>query len=348
MPKAAKYESVAESIRQTITTGVKGEGAELNPENLAKAYSTTKATASRALALLADKGVVIASGDGWTVAAGLFHVDTASSAGRDAVEPEAPAVHTAEELAARMSAKAEVLEAVNGKDVGAREVPKVLEGKVVTAHVDPDAERALKDPEVAADFNAAKASLRTYADLDGKRTDALKAVAKSLVTLRSHFQEPGSRKRVDWNGNSGPYQALVRLMYMDLGLEGERADSTKRAIRHHVEDRKREVVPAKDWDHYGIQALTRGERAGLEKRTAKALSSVVETSDATAGEASKGRATGHQLVTLAKRIDAGLAVFSTASLRVMSPAQRKTFVDQVREARDRADAILREAEGLED
>jgi DNA-binding GntR family transcriptional regulator len=318
MPKVAKYESVAGSIRQEIQALAYAAGDPLNTEELAGKYVTTKATVSRALAVLADAGLVTPAGDGWTVA-----------------EPES-----------RMTAKAEEL--ATGKDVEVRRAPQVLEGRVVTEHVDPDAERALKNRQVAADYNTAKASLRTYADLDGKRTEALKAVAASLVTLRSHFKEPGTRgRRVDWNGNSVEYNALAALLYRDVGLEGEQAESTKRAIRHHVEDRKRAVVPVKDWDHYNIQALTRGERAGLEKRAAKALTGVADTSDATAGQAAKGNATGHQLVTLMSRIDQGMSVFSTASLRVMSPAQRKKFRDQAQEARDRADALLRELDGLD-
>jgi DNA-binding transcriptional ArsR family regulator len=307
MPKVAKYESVAGSIRQEIQALAYAAGDPLNTEELAGKYVTTKATVSRALAVLADAGLVTPAGDGWTVA-----------------EPES-----------RMTAKAEEL--ATGKDVEVRRAPQVLEGRVVTEHVDPDAERALKNRQVAADYNTAKASLRTYADLDGKRTEALKAVAASLVTLRSHFKEPGTRgRRVDWNGNSVEYNALAALLYRDVGLEGEQAESTKRAI-----------VPVKDWDHYNIQALTRGERAGLEKRAAKALTGVADTSDATAGQAAKGNATGHQLVTLMSRIDQGMSVFSTASLRVMSPAQRKKFRDQAQEARDRADALLRELDGLD-
>ncbi|MEU6072123.1 hypothetical protein ABZ864_48830 [Streptomyces sp. NPDC047082] len=68
-----------------------------------------------------------------------------------------------------------------------------------------------------------------------------------------------------------------------MGLEGPDGAGTKRAIRHHVEDRKRKVIPANDWDHYGVQALTRGRRAGLEKTTAQALTTVPETADTAAG-----------------------------------------------------------------
>lgn len=38
-----------------------------------------------------------------------------------------------------------------------------------------------------------------------------------------------------------------------MGLEGPDPAGTKRAIRHRVEDRKRKVIPANDWDHYGVR-----------------------------------------------------------------------------------------------
>ncbi|WP_055524875.1 GntR family transcriptional regulator [Streptomyces graminilatus] len=346
MAKAAKYETVAEGIRQKIRTGTYAGGDGLIVGEVTEQYGATKATVSRALTLLLDEGLVTSTGDGWTVTESLFPAGnsaTDSSAVCDAEESQsaaAPAVtDTAEELEADMAAK-------TGADTGSGaevvvHAPKVLEGRVVTEHVDPNAERALKQEGVAEAYQAAKVLGRAWLEAEGRATDAKKAVAAKLVDLRQMFKFKGDP---DWNGQSPEYQALAALLYRDIG-----ADRTaQRAILHHVEDRKRAVIPSAQWDRFGVEALTRGERAGLEKKAAKALTTVDETAKATAGEARKGKATGHQLVTLAKRIDDGLSVFSTASLRVMTPAQRRTFGDQVRDARDRADALLKELAGLEE
>lgn len=231
----------------------------------------------------------------------------------------------------------------------AANAPKVLSGRVVTESVDPNAERALRDPAVAADYNAAKKTLQELVRLEGRRTKVLKSLARQLCSLRAHFKQPGTRGRrpTDWNGESVEYQALANLLYVDVGLAGPEHESTKRAIRHHVEDVKRELVPAKDWDRYGIQALSRGQRQALASKSAKALEDVAETAEATAAQASAGQATGAQLVSLAKRIDAGISVYSTTSLRTLTPAQRTTFREQLEDTREKADAILRELDSLD-
>lgn len=226
--------------------------------------------------------------------------------------------------------------------------PAVLSGMVVEESVDPNAERALRDPAVATDYNAAKVALREYGDLETRRTESLKRIARSLMDLRAHFKEPGSKgRRVDWNGKSREYEALATLLYRDAGLEGPTADSAKRAVRHHVEDVKREMVPKKQWEHYGVQALTRGQRAQLTSRFGKAHDALEEAATSAASRASSGQATGAQLVALAKRIDAGMSVYSMASLRALSTPQRRTFRDQLQETRERADALLRELEEME-
>ncbi|MER7181729.1 GntR family transcriptional regulator [Streptomyces hyaluromycini] len=346
MAKAARYELVAEGIRQEVQAGMFAGGVGLDVGELAVQYETTKATVSRALALLSDGGLVTSAGDGWAVAERLppaADSDTEGAADRDAEESESAGVpvvpETTEELVARLAAGA-AAKAGNGQELEVH-TPQVLAGRVVTEHLDPNAERALQREGVAEAYAEAKTLGREWLATEGRVTEAKKAVAAKLMELRQMFTYKGD---LDYNGQSAEYQALAALLYQDIGADR----SAQRAILHHVEDRKRAVIPPAQWDRFGVDPMTRGERAGLEKKTAKAVTMVAETAKATAGEARKGKATGHQLVTLAKRIDDGLSVFSTTSLRVMTPAQRRTFADQVKDARDRADALLKELEGLEE
>jgi hypothetical protein len=343
MAKTAKWELTAEGIRQEIQAGTYAGGLALDVGELAGKYETTKPTVGKALEALSGDGLVVKDGDAWRVAEGLFPADESgaeTAAGDDAEESAAPLVQdSAEELAARMEAKAQE-KAGAGAEVVVH-TPEVLAGRVVTEHVDPNAERALKREGVAEAYQEARVLGRAWLDAEGRATEAKKAVAAKLMDLRGMFKYKGDP---DWNGQSAEYQALAALYYQDIGADR----GAQRAILHHVEDRKREVIPPAKWGKFGVDPLPRGQRAGLERKAAAALTSVDETAKATAGQASKGRATGHQLVTLMSRIDQGMAVFSTASLRVMSKTERRKFADQAREARDRADALLKELEGLED
>ncbi|MGW0558191.1 GntR family transcriptional regulator [Streptomyces sp. NPDC002926] len=338
MAKSAKYETVAEGIRQEIRAGTYAGGVGLDVAELVEKYGTTQATVSRALALLGDDGVVVADGDVWNVAEGLIPADMEGSAGRDAAELSAPVVtESAEKLEARTAAEA--------REKAAAVVvhtPQVLEGtRVVTEHVDPNAERALKRADVAQAYQETKTLGRQWLDAEGRATEAKRAMSAKLMELRQMFTYRGDP---DYNGQSSEYQALAALLYQDLGAD----KSAQRAILHHVEDRKREIIPPAKWDKFGVEPLTRGERAGLEKKAARALAEVSDTAKATAEEARKGKATGAQLVTLAQQIEHGVAVFSTTSLRVMSPAQRRTFREQMQATRDQAEAALQELDSLDD
>ncbi|MFJ9900711.1 GntR family transcriptional regulator [Streptomyces sp. NPDC091280] len=342
MAKVARYEVVAGGIRQEILAGTYAEGAGLKVDELAGKYGTTKVTVSRALALLGDDGLVAPTESGWTVTEGPVPVEDSamdSSTDRETAESETSDVAVVTDAAEKLEALAPA-KGANGAETAVH-TPQVLEGRVVTEHVDPNAERALKRKDVAEAYQEAKALGHMWLETEGRATDAKKAVAAKLVDLRQMFKFKGDP---DWNGQSPEYQALAALLYKDIGAN----PSAQRAILHHVEDRKRALIPSAQWNKFGVEPLTRGERAGLEKKAAKALTAVDETATATAGEARKGKATGHQLVTLAKRIEDGLSVFSLTSLRVMTPAQRRTFAEQLRDSRDRADALLNELAGLEE
>ncbi|MGW7523007.1 GntR family transcriptional regulator [Streptomyces sp. NPDC054783] len=339
MTKAARWEQAAESIRQEIQAGTYAGGVVLDVGELVGKYSTTKPTVTKALDALAGDGLVVRDGDSWKAAESLFPAEP------ELTEPEsvgAPVVQgPAEELTARMAANAAEKAQAAGGAVVVREAPQVLEGRVFTEHVDPDAERALKREDVAEVYQEAKVLGREWLAAEGRVTEAKKAVASKLMDLRGMFTYKGDP---DYNGQSREYQAVAKLLYQDIGADA----SAQRAILHHVEDRKRAVIPPAQWSKFGVDPLTRGERAGLDKRSAKALTSVDETAKAAASQARKGKATGHQLVTLMSRIDQGMAVFSTASLRVMSPAERRKFKEQAEETKARAESLLRELEGLED
>ncbi|MEV8056561.1 hypothetical protein AB0P37_08540 [Streptomyces antimycoticus] len=230
-----------------------------------------------------------------------------------------------------------------------RRTPKTLDGRVVVGEeIDPNAERALRDPKVAADYAEIKSGLHKYMELDQSRTEALKFIARKLMDLRAHFKEPGSRGRMtDWNGSSLAYSALANLVYRDAGLIGPEADSTKRAVRYHVEALKRELVPRKHWDHYGVSEITQGQRQMLAKKFQTEHTSVGETTQEVSRKALAGEVTGSQLVSLAKQIDRGVSVYTAEALRTLTPKQRSAFKERMESLRQHADELLRELDSLD-
>ncbi|WP_125522185.1 GntR family transcriptional regulator [Streptomyces sp. WAC 06783] len=338
-----KYLAVAEQIREAVRQGAPGDTMPRTQE-LAQTYGTTAPTITKALEHLAGDGMLVYDGEAWKVTEGLLPADMDSPAGTNADSPKADGgkpvggvQETAEELAARIEDKAQE----KGTDLAIPEAPRVLEGRVVTEHVDPDAKRALEREDVAAAFQQGKELGREWVSAEGHATKAKKALAAKLMDLRELFEHKG---HPDWNGDSREYQAVVTLLYQDLGVEPPQ----RRAVLHHVENLKRERIPQALWGEFGVSPLTRGQRTQLGKKAGKASDEVSTMSKALAGQAAKGKATGHQMVTLAKHIDQGMAVFTTTSLRVMTSKQRAAFRDEVKAARDQADALLRELEGLEE
>ncbi|MGP3940497.1 hypothetical protein [Streptomyces sp. 6N106] len=229
-----------------------------------------------------------------------------------------------------------------------RQTPKVLSGRVVGEEIDPNAARALRDPAVAADYAEIKTGIRQYVELDKNRTEALKFIARKLMDLRAHFKEPGSRGRmIDWNGGSDAYSALATLVYRDAGLTGPDAESTKRAVRYHVESLKRELVPRKQWDHYGIQELTQSQRQQLANAFQAEHKRVNETTQEVSRKALAGEVTGSQLVSLAKSIDRGVAAYSAETLKKLTPKQRGEVRERMQSLRQHADELLQELDSLD-
>ncbi|MGK5728193.1 GntR family transcriptional regulator [Streptomyces sp. URMC 124] len=317
MAEPAKYQQIAEDIRQEIQTGKRAAGAAFDLVALKEKYGTTKATLGKALGVLAGEGMVRWDGDTATVPAATVEMGSAA------------------ELVARIQARTEEREA-EAEEVAVRGVPSIPGVRVITQELDPEAERALKREDVAKAFQESKELAQAWIAAEGQATEAKRALSHKLMDLREMFIFRG---HPDWNGQSKTYQMLVALLYTDLGVD----KNGQRAVLHHLEDRKRERVPKALWSRFGVEELTRGQRNSLEKKTAQALTSVAETTKATASQVAKGKATGSQLVTLAKHIDRGIAVFSPAALGVMTPKQLDAFVNEMTAAREQADKLIQEA-----
>lgn len=229
-----------------------------------------------------------------------------------------------------------------------RGTPGVLSGRVIGEELDPNAERALKDPKVAAKYQSIKERIREYLELEGRRTELMRSIAEQLLELRQQFKQPGSKgKRLDWNGESDAYRALAHLVYLDAGATGPEGASLQRAIRYHVDQRKRELVPRRQWDHYNIQALSQGERAALAKRFASEHEALTSGAEQVGTKAKKGEVTGSQLVSLAKTIEKGVSVYQPEALHTLTPKQRDAFRERMAHVREQADSLLEELDAID-
>ncbi|WP_037790550.1 Lsr2 family DNA-binding protein [Streptomyces natalensis] len=252
----------------------------------------------------------------------------------------APATPSTDEITARMAEK--TVEKEKAADKAAALARRVVEGNIVGGP-SPTALTALKDPKVSEIYNATKPLVTEYGQVEGRATELLRAISHKLMDLRSLFKDDAGR--TDWNGGSAQYRAVADALLREAGIPADSEGSTRRAIGHHIEDRKRERIPAKEHAYYGVQALTRGQRQGLAQKQAKALVEVDKgVKDA---KKAKGSADGAQMVVLARKIDAGISAYHEAQLSALSPAQRKTFRQTLEETRAKADALLAKLQELE-
>ncbi|WP_328386321.1 Lsr2 family protein [Streptomyces sp. NBC_00400] len=284
----------------------------------------------------------------WALAQGFKNVGTGRVRAeiREAFEkshtmpPATEPTLSADEITARMAKKA--AEKKEATEKAAALSRRVLEGNIVGAP-SPTALVALEDPKVSEIYNAAKPLVAEYHQVEGRATELLREISRKLMDLRSLFKDDNGR--TDWNGNSAQYKALADGLMREAGIPADSEGSTRRAIGHHIEDRKRERIPAKEHDYYGVQALTRGQRQGLAQKQAKALVEVDKVVKDT--KKAKGSADGAQMVVLARKIDAGISAYHETQLAALSPAQRKTFRQTLEETRAKTDALLAKLQELE-
>ncbi|MFD9813975.1 histone-like nucleoid-structuring protein Lsr2 [Streptomyces sp. NPDC059080] len=255
----------------------------------------------------------------------------------DKPEQEAPAAPSADELKKRMQEKTAQKTAE-----AAGPAHRVLVGKIVDG-VDQEAVRkGLENPDAAAIYNETKPLVTEYTQVDGRATELLRQISHKLMDLRGLFKD--AQGRVDWNGESPQYVALAASLLREAGVPSDSAAGTRRAIGHHIEDRKRERVPQAEWADYGVQALTRGQRAGLEKKQAKAL---VEADKAVKDITKKGGADNSSMLVLARKIDAGISAYNVDQLAALNPKQRNMFRESLEETRQKTEALLAKLQELE-
>jgi hypothetical protein len=106
--------------------------------------------------------------------------------------------------------------------------------------------------------NAGTGLISFYTRLDETKTDVLKALAKVVVALRSHFRT--TEGDVDWSGRSWDYRQTVSAMYEASGIPPDSESNIQASLRYHVGNLLREVVPAEQLESAGLLTKSPKER----------------------------------------------------------------------------------------
>jgi hypothetical protein len=106
--------------------------------------------------------------------------------------------------------------------------------------------------------NAGTGLISFYTRLDETKTDVLKALAKVVVALRSHFRT--TEGDVDWSGRSWDYRQTVSAMYEASGIPPDSESNIQASLRYHVGNPLREVVPAEQLESAGLLTKSPKER----------------------------------------------------------------------------------------
>lgn len=213
----------------------------------------------------------------------------------------------------------------------AKKTAKTTAKRTLTEFVPEAARAALERPRVAELHRNATARIRDVVQAEDRLTDSLKALARVLMELRGEFKEPGGTGP-DWLGKSVEYQALAHMAYLDAGVDGPRADSTRRAVRYHMQALKREMIPRAQWEHYGVHAA---------EQAARTLGTGATSLHDEAVRVAKGEATGRDIVRLTRTIQEGVEAYTPHALHRLTPKQREAVRESAEVVRARADEVLR-------
>lgn len=91
-----------------------------------------------------------------------------------------------------------------------------------------------------------------------ERTAHLRTLAELLVEARAIFQRADGGP--DWAGRSYAYRTFIHDLYKDAHYGEEDTRLTQQTVRHHVQERLREVLQPETLEEVGLKAETPNER----------------------------------------------------------------------------------------
>jgi hypothetical protein len=110
---------------------------------------------------------------------------------------------------------------------------------------------------------------RHYATIEGEATTTLKNIAVVLVVLRSRCTD--TEGRIDWHGRSQEYRDHAGDVYRRAGITPETAERIQRAVRYHIGNHLRDVVPPEVLTEYNLKPSKPLDRNRAARETRSAL-----------------------------------------------------------------------------
>lgn len=112
--------------------------------------------------------------------------------------------------------------------------------------------------------------LGDYIQSGRMRTDLLKECAAVVAELRQHFHLADGR--TDWGGRSPAYRKAMHEAYSRAHVPTDRFDTVQAALRYHVGNLLREIVPADELAAAGLSKISPKERLNRTRDVVAALS----------------------------------------------------------------------------
>lgn len=111
--------------------------------------------------------------------------------------------------------------------------------------------------------------IQAYAAVEETKTEILRRLALVVIKLRSLHRTPDGD--VDWAGRSWDYRQTVERMYEAAGIPPDSASGIQAALRYHVGNALRSLVPAKELEAVGLLPTSPRERVQTAREEALAI-----------------------------------------------------------------------------
>lgn len=175
--------------------------------------------------------------------------------------------------------------------------------------------------------------IQQWAELEESRTQILRRLADVVVSIRQGFLTEDSRP--DWRGSSWEYRQFIGEMYEASGVPPDSASNIQAALRYHVGNRLREVVPAEELEEAGLLASSPKDRMMSARQEMQALA-VAMSEDLQSGDLATRRERYGRLSEAAVALSDKMASFEVDEL---PKRQAQKVLEQIREAEGNLQAL---------
>ena len=115
--------------------------------------------------------------------------------------------------------------------------------------------------------------IQWWVQIEESKTEVLRRLATVVVGIRAQFRtEDGSP---DWRGKTWDYRQFIGDMYGASGVPPDSASNIQAALRYHVGNLLREVVPGEDLAAAGLKESSPRDRMLAARQEIQALATAI-------------------------------------------------------------------------